>query len=141
MVARFVRRSLRIDSFLSVGKQVGVASICMCVCVFFFIFAYVYACVCVCARDANSHRDAHTRRCQLSYAPLSRRSCHCHCLRRRQRQQRQRRRSCRFVFFLLCHFDWKIARNWKFLLLAVRSIHSHTHTHGQAGIHTHTHTE
>jgi len=33
----------------------------------------------------------------------------------------------RFIFFV-CHFDWKIVRNWKFLPLAKSSIHTHIDT-------------
>lgn len=69
LVARFVRRSLRIDSFLSVGKQVGVASICMCVCVF-FLYSHMCMHVCVCVRGMLTHTETRIHVVVSSHTPL-----------------------------------------------------------------------
>lgn len=111
-------------------------SLCVCVCVF-FIFAYVYACVCVCVRGMLTHTEPRASYASLSalirpFEPM---------LLPLPASPSASASTATSFFFLLCHFDWKIARNWKFLLLAVRSIHSLTHTHSQPGTHTHTHRE
>jgi len=75
----------------------------------------MYVCVCELASLADKH----------TYAPLR-----CLCFFSAAASASADSDVASFVYiFFLCHFDWKIVRNWKFLLLAVRSIHTHTYTH------------
>lgn len=115
------RSFVRIDSFLSAGVAV----------IFFYTFLfYSHMCMCELASLAHTHTYTDTRThihvCTLSHTPL------CVAAAAAAANADSGVAAVVYVslrFFCLCHFDWKIARNWKFLLLAVRSIYSHTHTH------------